>query len=79
VVPRVPVRQWVLSLTKRLRGYLEHDPKMITAVLRIVLDVIEQALRQLSGCDPIKACFGATSTLLRFGSAMNLQCPLSLL
>jgi hypothetical protein len=71
VIPRVPVRQWVLSLPKRLRGYLEHDPKMITAVLRIVLDVIEQALRQLSSCDPIKARFGAISYLHRFGSSLN--------
>jgi hypothetical protein len=71
VIPRVPVRQWVLSLPKRLRGYLEHDPKMITAVLRIVLDVIEQALRQLSGCDHIKARFGAISYLHRFGSSLN--------
>jgi hypothetical protein len=53
------------------RAFCEHDPKMITAVLRIVLDVIEQALRQLSGCDPIKARFGAISYLHRFGSSLN--------
>ena len=44
---------------------------MITAVRRIVLDVVEQALRQLSGCDHIKARFGAISYLHRFGSSLN--------
>jgi hypothetical protein len=38
---------------------------MINAVLRIFLDVVEQALRQLSDCDYITARFGAISTLHR--------------
>jgi hypothetical protein len=53
------------------RAFCEHDPKMITAVLRIVLDVIEQALRQLSGCDYTTARVGASSYLHRFGSSLN--------
>jgi hypothetical protein len=43
----------------------------VQLVLRIVLDVVEQALRHLSGCDPIKARFGAISYLHRFGSSLN--------
>jgi hypothetical protein len=45
--------------------------KMITAVRRIVFGVIEQALRHLSGCAPIKARFGAISYLHRFGFSLN--------
>jgi hypothetical protein len=73
VIPPVPVRQWVLSLPKRLRGYLQHDPKMISAMRRIVVNVVEQALRHLSGCGHTKARFSAISTLHRFGSSLNPQ------
>ncbi|MGH8473881.1 MAG: transposase zinc-binding domain-containing protein, partial [Gammaproteobacteria bacterium] len=34
VFPQVPVRQWVLSLPKRLRYFLHHDPALIGPVLR---------------------------------------------
>jgi hypothetical protein len=40
-------------------------------MLRIFLDVVEQALRQLSGCDHTTARFGAISCLHRFGSSPN--------
>jgi hypothetical protein len=39
------------------RAFCKHDPKMINAVLRIVLDVIEQALRQLSWLGPHQGPF----------------------
>jgi hypothetical protein len=44
---------------------------MITAVRRIFLEVVEQALRHLCGWGPIKTRFGTISTLHRFGSSMN--------
>jgi hypothetical protein len=44
---------------------------MARGVLRIFLDVVERARRELSGCDHIKARFGAISTFHRFGSALN--------
>jgi hypothetical protein len=28
VLPHLPLRQWVLSLPKRLRPYLHHDPEV---------------------------------------------------
>jgi len=37
VIPRMPVRQWVLSLPKRLRGFLHYDPVIAGKVLRILL------------------------------------------
>jgi len=41
VLPRVPVRQWVLSVPKRLRYYLQHDREALNSALRIFLDAIE--------------------------------------
>ena len=38
VIPPVPVRQWVISLPKRLRGVLGDRPKAVAAVTRIFLD-----------------------------------------
>jgi len=45
VFPRAPVRQWVLSLPKRLRPYLHYDPTLAGAVLRIFLSEIERSLQ----------------------------------
>ena len=44
-LPRLPVRQWVLSLPKRLRYHLQHDRKALNSTLRIVLDAVGQHLR----------------------------------
>ncbi len=41
VFPPLPVRQWVLSLPKRLRYFLRHDRRTVTAVLTIFLRVVE--------------------------------------
>ena len=51
VIPPVPVRQWVISLTKRLRGGLGDRPKAVAAVTRIFLDEIEKLL-----CDDRLGC-----------------------
>ena len=45
VVPPVPIRQWVLSLPKRLRRYLPHDPELAGAILRVLLRAIQTRLR----------------------------------
>ena len=39
VFPRLPVRQWVLSLPKLLRYFLRRDRRTVTAVLTIFLRV----------------------------------------
>ena len=39
VIPPVPVRQWVLSLPKRLRGFLQRDAALAGTVLRGALPV----------------------------------------
>jgi hypothetical protein len=73
VLPHLPVRQWVLSVPKRLRPYLHHDPEVAGAVLGIFLRAIRMTLRRTSpGASP-EAQFGAVSFLHRFGSALNPQ------
>ena len=42
VFPRLPVLQWVLSVPKRLRYHLPHDPTIETLALRIFLSIVEQ-------------------------------------
>jgi hypothetical protein len=43
---RLPVRQWVLSLPKRLRYFVRHDARTVTAVLKIFLRVVEPLQHQ---------------------------------
>jgi hypothetical protein len=69
VFPPLPVRQWVLSVPKRLRYFLQRDPEALGAVLHILLRVIEARLRERSGCPGGR--LGAVSFVQRFGSALN--------
>lgn len=45
VFPAVPVRQWVLSLPKRIRYYVYHSSKIANGVLKILQSEIEKTLR----------------------------------
>ena len=45
VLPCLPVRQWVLSVPKRLRYYMQRDGATLGMVLRIFLRVIAQSLQ----------------------------------
>src|SRR3990167_10592969 len=45
VFPRLPVRQWVLSVPKRLRYYMQREGPVLGMVLRIFLRVIAQTLQ----------------------------------
>ena len=49
VFPSLPVRQWVLSVPKRLGYFLQRNPEPLGAVLHILLRVIEARLRLRSG------------------------------
>ncbi len=52
VIPPVPVRQWVISVPKRLRGMLADRPAAIAALTRIFLDEIERFLLAATGGAP---------------------------
>jgi hypothetical protein len=78
VIPPVPVRQWVISVPKRLRGVLADRPAAVTALTRIFLDEIERFVGDTVGLVHDAAArpahsprIGAVSFLHRFGSALN--------
>src|SRR5437773_660501 len=74
VFPRVPVRQWVLSLPFALRYRLAYDSKMVTAVLQVFIRSVFGFYRRLAcdyGIDQSQC--GAVTFVQRFGSAANLH------
>jgi len=71
VIPHVPVRQWVLSVPKRLRPFLHHRPRTASAVLHILLRALQATLREACPTAPRTASFGVVSFLHRFGSSLN--------
>ncbi len=66
-----PVRQFVLSVPKRLRPYLHHRPKTATAVLHILLRALLATLKEASPTAPATDSMGVVSFLHRFGSSLN--------
>ena len=71
VFPRLPLRQWVLAVPKRLRYFLQRTPELQGAALRLFLRAVEQTLRAHSpGAGPA-ARIGAVAFIHRFGSARN--------
>jgi len=73
VLPKLPLRQWVLSVPKWLRYHLTKDAPLASQVLRIFIDEIEKQLKK--SCDRITddAKLGAVSFIQRFGSRLNLH------
>jgi hypothetical protein len=52
VFPRLPVRQWVLAMPKRLRYFPQRDPELQGAALRLSLHAVEQCLRAPRATSP---------------------------
>ncbi len=75
VFPRLPVRQWVLSVPKRLRYFMQRDGATLGMVLRIFLRVIAQTLQANSpgaaNVDKAALHIGAIAFIHRFGSSLN--------
>ena len=71
VFPRLPVRQWVLTVPKRLRYFLHRDADLQGAALRLFLRVVEQCLRAHSPGSGPAARLGAVAFIHRFGSTLN--------
>jgi len=78
VIPPVPVRQWVISVPKRLRCFLADRPSAVAALTRIFIEEIQRLLCTAAG--PTRAGdrpsvarprLGAVFFLHRFGSAIN--------
>jgi hypothetical protein len=71
VIPRVPVRQWVLTVPKRVRYFLQRDPRTFSGVLRVFMRAVNTVLRRHSPGAPTNSRFGAVAFLHRSGSSLN--------
>jgi hypothetical protein len=77
VLPHLPLRQWVLSLPKRLRPYLHLDPAVAGAVSRIFLRALRTWLRNASPGAPRDAQLAAISFPQTFRRLPEPPLPLS--
>ena len=66
VIPPVPVRQWVISVPKRLRGVLGDRPKVVAAVTRMFLHEIETLLGAQQADRDVPSYFQSLEHLLRY-------------
>ena len=71
ILPRVPMRQWVLSLPVPARYWMSKNPKLITEVLTIINRVIHGYYKKKSRiATPLT---GAVTFIQRFGGSLNLN------
>jgi hypothetical protein len=73
IIPRVPVRQWVLSFPIPLRSLFAVYPELLAPVLQIIHRVINTFLIKQAGVPRKEAASGAVTLIQRFGSAANLN------
>lgn len=78
IIPRMPVRQLVLSLPIPLHYLLATHPCLITPVLQVIhhaisTSLIKPSLIKQAGLKRIEAQTGAITLIKRFGSAANLN------
>jgi hypothetical protein len=74
VFPKVPVRQFVLSLPKQLRYILSHNARLASQVLRIYVRTISSWYKRRSRRHPFNNYqTGAITFVQRFGSSLNLN------
>jgi hypothetical protein len=63
VIPRVPVRQWVLAFPIPLRWLFAAHPELLAPVLRIVHRIIATFLIQQAGLKRTEAHTGAVTLI----------------
>ncbi len=69
VIPRVPVRQWVLSFPIPLRFLLAAHPHLLSPILGVINRAISTFLTKQAGLTRAEAQTGAVTLIQRFGSA----------
>lgn len=73
VLPRKPLRQWVLSLPFALRFLLATDAEALTLVLGVVYRTISAHILKKARLTRASGATGAVTLIQRFGSALNLN------
>jgi Transposase zinc-binding domain/Putative transposase len=73
VIPRVPVRQWVLTVPHGLRAKMMFDPALTGAVLRELIRAVSSWLRQRARRQGVVGVgkTGAVTVIQRFNSALG--------
>lgn len=83
VIPRIPVRQWVLTFSRRVRYHLAADPKLasevITRSLRTLFAWQRRRARALGERPSRASSCGAITFVQRFNSALELSWHLHIL
>ena len=73
--PPLPVRQWVLSVPKRLRYFMQRDGAVLNMLLQIFLRVIAQSLQSSSPgaaqVDKATLHIGAVAVIHRLSPSLN--------
>ena len=73
--PRVPVRQWVLTVPFRVRCQMAYSPRLASTVLRAFIAAITSDMRRRARKRRICGRFqtGSLTVVQRFGSALGLN------
>ncbi len=72
LLPRVPWRQWVLVLPKRLRYFVDRNPALAGEVCRMLTSELSRCYLELTD-SPAGAAPAGIFVVQRFGSAVNLH------
>lgn len=73
MIPRVPVRQWVLSFPLPLRYLLAAHADLLAPILKVVNRTVSTQLIDKAGFRRGEAKGGAVKLIQRFGSAANVN------
>ena len=73
IIPRVAVRQWVLSVPIPLRILFAAQPQLLAPLLQVIHRVIATFMIKQAGLKRRQADTGAVTLIQRFGSAANLN------
>lgn len=73
IIPRQPIRQWVLSVPFPLRFLFASKPAVMSKVLSIVYRAISSYIIKETGFKRKQAQTGAVTYIQRFGSSLNLN------
>jgi hypothetical protein len=73
VLPRVPIRQWVLSFPRRIRWHLGNDPDLMASALQVFLRALFnfQSRRARRQSEARRSQTGSVTFIQRFGSALQ--------
>jgi len=73
ILPKLPMRQWVLSFPFHLRLLFARQPSIMSHVLAIVYRALATFLIKKAGFSHKTARTGAVTLIQRFGSSLNLN------